>query len=142
MYDDIIPTTPVKVGHLNDSAFHVDQDVSHHGVEFVTTQENPAYAVIPRAYNGTRQMTPDNQFYINNSMVDQDGLRSGHDGVEVQSNPAYAATPQMYEDFIHTAPKTPDYINESTLGAKSYYDGRSIGANRMHHSTYATKRVQ
>ena len=142
MYDDIIPTTPVKLGHLNESAFHVDQDVNHHGVEFVTTQENPAYAVIPHVYDGTRHMTPDNQVYINNSMVDHEGHCSGHNGVEVQANPAYAATPQMYEDFIHTAPKTPDYINESTLGAKSYCDGRSVGVNRIHHSAYATKQTQ
>ena len=120
MYDDIIPTTPVKLTYTTESWLHKDQASNHHGFGFVATRENPAYAMIPDAYDNVFHTVSENQIYTNDSAIDQDGNCIGDHDVVTQANPAYAATPRMYEDFIRTAPIISEYTNESTLGENSY----------------------
>ena len=129
MYDDIIPTTPVKLAFTNEPVVRMDQDRNQHEVDFVITQQNPAYAAIPHIYEDILTISPEYQIYTNNSVVDEDENYSGKSCVPIQTNPAYAATPEMYEDFISTTSKNSTYINEPALGEHSYDDERSIPAS-------------
>ena len=137
VYDDVIHTPPGNTASRNESVEGMAKVKFCDEVQFVLTQDNPAYTTTPGIHDDSNHVTPEKPPYPNRLVVNEDSSQNGLNSIMTSKEPTYASAQEIHDNVICVQPKIPAFKSASLVGEDGTRNGRSIATK--HNMAYAIR---